>query len=146
LGIKRSLTIGNFLDYTKMMWDSFEFKNGELWGQVGSRDKNGLVGFALRNLLYLVPGEPAFSRHYEGLAAKHLDDTRDGTKRIIIKTADLTTSSPLIKDLFQCGSYFSIRALERLLKIRDALLLKRKQANESLERMIFKKGASRTTG
>jgi hypothetical protein len=146
LGIKKTVTIGSFLAYTKMMWDAFEFKNGELWGQVGNRDNNGLMGFVLRNLVYLLPNEPAFTRHYEGLAAKHLDETSDGMKRILIRTADLTTSSPLIKDLFQCGSYFSIRALERLLKIREALLLKRKQANESLERMIFKKSSPKTAG
>jgi hypothetical protein len=53
-----------------------------------------------------------------------------------IKTANLKVSDPFVKDLAHSDSYFSIKTLESVIKVRSAHIAKAQRAEASLDEIL----------
>jgi hypothetical protein len=64
---------------------------------------------------------------------------KKGSKPVTYKISDLHESSPILKEVSKSNGRLSAKMLEQLLNIRQAIVSKKKQSSETLEKIIFKK-------
>jgi acyl-CoA hydrolase len=99
------------------------------------RDLSTLASFTLKNCGSAV-GWGGFKRNDEG--TKMLCDKfgpQDRTAKVY-KLADLTVEDTIVKDLFQHGSFFSVKPLQVMTKVRHAINSKASRKEASLEQIL----------
>ena len=126
IGLKKSIGITHFLKYIQAAYTEFRYMHGEQIGALVSAQHGqriaSLVAFTFRNCGHLIGWTrfPALP-HPEGTVERHYG----AQKNVTVRTAELKTTDPFVKELAHSGCYFSIETLKKLSAMRSALIEKR---------------------
>jgi len=137
INLKKNIGITNYLNYIKLVWERFEFKNGNLYGIVKDVKTKEMMYFIFYNVCKNVLTKELSDIDKSTLVREYKNKSLSKNKEFVFETKKMKTTDIIVKEIYKNGVLFSKSPLKVLQKANKDITDKKNNLEESLTDLLL---------
>lgn len=135
--LKKNIGISHYVRLIKIMWEKFEFRDGNLFGTVKNGVINEMVFFIVFNIKNIKKSKLLIANESDWIT-KQKESTFENKNKITYFTKDLKTTNEATLEFHKSSKYFSKGILESLSSAKKVIELRKENHSSKLFDLLIK--------
>jgi len=135
--LKKNIGITHYLNYLKIVWERFEFKNGNLYGIVKDTKTKEMMYFIFYNVCQDILDKELSDDDKSEFVVEYKKKSLEENNEFIFETKEMKTTDIIVKEMYKNGVLFSKSPLKVLQKVNSQITEKKTNLEESLTDILF---------
>ncbi len=136
--LKKNIGITHYLNYLKLVWERFEFKNGNLYGVVKDMKTKEMMYFIFYNVCQDILKRELSNDDKSSFVKQYKERSLTENREFIFETKEMKTTDEIVKEIYKNGVLFSKSPLKVLQKANRDITAKKNNLEDSLTDILFK--------